>query len=94
MSEDPTFFSMVQGIPLLYLVMQIAGLIFFRGRLRTGAWLCALVMAGLILFVLYATVIGGSNIAPIWIVFGLPVVTVVLAALWSLHLFHRPANRV
>lgn len=93
MSED-LIYTLLQAIPLVYLVLQIAGLFVLKGRLKTVARLCALVMGGLILFVLFATVIGGSNIAPIWIVFALPVLTLVLVVLWMLHVFARPANRV
>ena len=93
MSED-LIYTLLQALPVLYLVLQIAGLFVLKGRLKTVARLCALVMGGLILFVLFATVIGGSNIAPIWIVFALPVLTLVLVVLWTLHLFVRPANRV
>jgi hypothetical protein len=93
MSED-LIYTLLQAIPLVYLVLQIAGLFVLKGRLKTVARLCALVMGGLILFVLFATLIGGSNIAPIWIVFALPVLTLVLVVLWMLHVFARPANRV
>jgi hypothetical protein len=93
MSED-LISSLLQAIPILYLVLQIAGLFVLKGRLRTVARLCALVMGGLILFVTFATVVGGSNIAPIWIVFALPVLTLALVVAWALHLFFRPASRV
>jgi hypothetical protein len=93
MSED-LISSLLQAIPILYLVLQIAGLFVLKGRLRTVARLCALVMGGLILFVIFATVVGGSNIAPIWIVFALPVLTLALVVAWALHLFFRPASRV
>jgi hypothetical protein len=93
MSED-LIYSLLQAIPILYLVLQIAGLFVLKGRLRTVARFCALVMGGLILFVVFATVVGGSNIAPIWIVFALPVLTLTLVVVWALHLFVRPANRV
>jgi hypothetical protein len=93
MSEDP-FDTLLLALPVLYLILQIAGLFVLRRRLKTVARLCALVMGGLVLFVLFATVIGGSNIAPLWIVFALPVLTLVLVVLWTVHLVARPANRV
>jgi uncharacterized membrane protein YobD (UPF0266 family) len=93
MSED-VIYPLLQAIPILYLVLQIAGLFVLKGRLRTVARLCALVMGGLILLVIFATVVGGSNIAPIWIVFALPVLTLTLVVVWTLHVVVRPANRV
>jgi hypothetical protein len=93
MSEH-LIYLLLQAIPILYLILQIPGLFVLKGRLRMVARLCALVMGGLIVFVIFATLVGGSNIAPIWIVFALPVLTLTLVVVWALHLLVRPANRV
>jgi hypothetical protein len=74
------------AIPVVYLVAQIAALVVMRGALRAVALACALGMGGILLFVLWATVIGGSNIAPILIVFALPPATLAMIVLWVLHL--------
>jgi hypothetical protein len=76
-------------IPLLYLVLQIAALVVMRGGLRTAALVCALCMGGVIGFVLVATLIGGSNIAPILVVFALPPATLAMIILWILHIARR-----
>lgn len=93
MSEH-LMYLLLQAIPILYLILQIPGLFVLKGRLRMVARLCALVMGGLIVFVIFATLVGSSNIAPIWIVFALPVLTLTLVVVWALHLLVRPANRV
>lgn len=80
--------------PILYLVLQIGALVFMRGRLRAVAKACAWIMAGVVAFVLFGVLVAQSNLAPIWIVFAAPILTLILIVLWVLHFFARPANRV
>jgi fatty acid desaturase len=77
-------------IPFLYLVLQVGAILKMRGGLRVAAFLCGLVMLGLVLFVAWASGVMGSNIAPIYIVFALPVLTAILILLWLIHAL-RPA---
>jgi hypothetical protein len=76
-------------LPLLYLVLQIAALFVMRGGLRTVAQICAAIMGALLLFVLWASLVMGSNIAPIYIVFALPLLTPILVVLWVIYLWRR-----
>jgi hypothetical protein len=82
---DDVAYSLLEAVPILYLALQIGALIVMRGRLRLVAKLCAWIMGGMVLFVLYATMIAGSDMAPIWIIFAAPVLTLVLIVLWVLH---------
>jgi hypothetical protein len=77
-------------LPFLYLALQIAAVIRMRGWLRIAASACGLVMLGLVLYVGWASGVMGSNIAPILIVFALPVLTPILIVLWLIHIL-RPA---
>jgi len=80
-------------LPFLYLALQIGAILKMRGWLRTAASLCGLLMLGIVLFVVWASGIMGSNIAPIYIVFALPVLTSILIFLWLIHVFRpRPAD--
>lgn len=82
-------FLLMPILPLLYLVLQVTAVLKMRGGLRIVAALCGVTMLGLVLFVIWASVIMGSNIAPIYIVFALPLLTGVLILLWLIHLL-RP----
>ena len=94
MSDDLAY-NLIQFVPILYLVLQIGALIVMRGRLRLVARLCAWTMGGVVLFVLYGTLVAQSNLAPIWIVFAAPVLLLVLIVLWVLHFaVGRRANRL
>jgi hypothetical protein len=66
-----------------------------RGRLRVAAQLCALGMTGVVLYVLWATIVGGSNIAPVLVFLALPPATLAVIVLWALHLTlrRRPDTR-
>jgi hypothetical protein len=77
-------------LPLLYLALQVGAILKMRGGLRIAASLCGLVMLGLVVFVAWASGVMGSNIAPIYIVFALPLLTAILILLWLIHAL-RPA---
>jgi hypothetical protein len=78
------------ALPLAYLVLQVGGLFARREPLRTGARLCAGVMGAAVLFAVLGG-LAGSNLAPIWVFFAIPVLTLALIVLWGLHLFRRSA---
>jgi hypothetical protein len=77
------------AIPFVYLLAQIGALVVMRGALRIAAGLCALGMTGVVLYVLWATIIGGSNIAPVLVFLALPPATLAILVLWGLHLAIR-----
>jgi hypothetical protein len=76
-----SFFLFVGGS---WLVLQIAALVIFRGTWRKAAWLSAAAM-GLAVLVATLGVLAGSNLAPIWVVFALPVCLTWLVALWIIR---------
>jgi hypothetical protein len=78
------------AVPLLYLVLQGGGLFARCEPLRTGARICASIMGAVVIFAVVGGV-AGSNIAPIWVVFALPVLTLALLVLFAVHLFRRSA---
>lgn len=80
---------LMPAIPLIYVVLQVAAVLKMRGALRVVASLCGVVMLAVVLFVVWASAVMGSNIAPIYIVFALPPLTAVLILLWIVHLL-RP----
>lgn len=83
---DDFALHLIGTVPILYLVLQIGALFVMRGRLRLVAKICAWAMAGVVVVVLYGTVVAQSNLAPIWIVFAAPVLTLVLIVLWIIHI--------
>lgn len=83
-------FLVLPALPFIYLVLQVTAVFRMRGWLRIVASACGLVMLGLVLYVVFASGVMGSNIAPILIVFALPVLTPLLILLWLIHLL-RPA---
>jgi len=78
------------ALPLLYLVLQVGGLFARREPLRTGARLSAGVMAAAVLFAVLGG-LAGSNLAPIWVFFAIPVLTLALSVLWLMHLLRKSA---
>jgi hypothetical protein len=64
-----------------WLILQIAAFWKMRGLWRKAAWLSAAAMA-LAFTVATLGVLAGSNIAPIWVVFALPVCLLWIASLW------------
>mgnify|MGYP006284040469 CR=1 FL=1 len=89
MAEDG-FDLWFTAVPLLYLVLQGFGLFARREPLRTGARICAAIMGAVVAFAVLGG-LAGSNLAPIWVVFALPVLTLALLALWGMHLLRRSA---
>jgi len=83
--SDEMAYTLISWGPIIYLVLQIAALVAMRDRLRTVAKVCAWIMVGVVAFVLYGVVIAQSNLAPIWIVFAAPILTVVLLILWAIQ---------
>src|SRR3546814_12660615 len=65
----------------LWLVLQILALWKLSGMWRKAAWLSAAVL-GLALVVAILGVLSGSNLAPIWIAFALPVFLLWLVLPW------------
>jgi hypothetical protein len=75
------------ALPLLIIggvVMQWQALRRFSGGWRLAAWVPAVTM-GIAVAVAVAGSLAGSNLAPIWIVFALPLCLVWLAVLWLLR---------
>ena len=80
-------------LPFFYLVLQVTAVFRMRGWLRAVASGCGLIMLGLVLYVGFASGVMGSNIAPILIVFALPVLTPILILLWLIHVLRpRPPD--
>src|SRR3546814_10740615 len=65
----------------LWLVLQILALWKLSGMWRRAAWPSAAVI-GLALVVAILAVLSGSNLAPIWVVFALPVCLLWIGLLW------------
>lgn len=75
------FFLFVGGP---WLVLQVLALTILRGAWRKAAWLSAAAM-GLALVVATIGVLDGSNLAPIWVVFALPVCLTWIVSLWIIR---------
>jgi len=91
---DGLAYNLIWLVPILYVVLQVGALIVMRGRLRLVARICAWAMGGVVLFVLYGTLVAQSNLAPIWIVLASPVLLLLLILLWVLHFaLGRTADR-
>jgi hypothetical protein len=65
----------------VWLVLQGMAVWKLHGRWRLAAWLSAAVM-GLAIAVAALGVLAGSNLAPIWVVFALPVCLLWVGMLW------------
>lgn len=82
--EDAIFDLFFAAMPLLLIggiVAQWLALRRFEGGWRLAAWVPVAVM-GAALAVAVLGVAAGSNLAPIWVVFALPVCLLWLAGLW------------
>ncbi|RDE07601.1 hypothetical protein [Pelagibacterium lacus] len=64
-----------------WLVLQILALVLMRGAWRRTAWVSAAMM-GLAAIVAALGALAGSNLAPIWVVFALPVCLAWIVMLW------------
>ena len=71
-----------------WLVLQLLALWLLQGWWRKAAWLSAAVM-GLAICVAVLGGMAGSNLAPIWIVFTLPVCLSWIAGLWIVRALTR-----
>jgi hypothetical protein len=78
---DGGFHDYVLLVAGCWLTLQLAGLALLRGGWRIAAWICAGIM-GAALAVAILGVLGGSNLAPIWGVFALPVCLAWMVVLW------------
>ena len=76
------------ALPLVLLLSYLALQIWSLRRFAGGWWYAACVPAGAMVAALLVAVIGslaGSNLAPIWVVFTLPVALLVLVAVTVLR---------
>jgi hypothetical protein len=73
-----TWITLAAGV---WLVLQVAALVVFRGGWRAAAWLSAVAMSVTIAIALLG-VIAGSNLAPIWVVLALPLCLSWIVLLW------------
>ncbi|MEE4120676.1 MAG: hypothetical protein V2I65_16875 [Paracoccaceae bacterium] len=79
---------LLTAVPFVYLALQVGGLFARREPLRTGARICAGLMGAVVIFAV-AGGLAGSNLAPIWVLFAIPVLTAALLVLWGVHLLRR-----
>ena len=85
--EDAIIDGFLAAIPLLVvggLVAQWQALRRFEGAWRLAAWVPVATM-GTAIAVAVLGVSAGSNLAPIWVLFALPLCLLWLAALWLLR---------
>jgi hypothetical protein len=75
---DPDYLMIGGGT---WLVLQLLALWQMRGGWRMAAWLSAAAM-GLAFVIATLGVLAGSNLAPIWVVFALPVCLAWIVLLW------------
>lgn len=69
------------GLAGIWLIPQGLALYLFKGGWRIAAW----VSAGAMILALTVGILGGlagSNLAPIWVVFALPLCAIWITALW------------
>jgi hypothetical protein len=72
------------GLPLwliVGIVLQVKALRRFEGGWWVAAWIPALTMGAAVAVAVWGS-LAGSNLAPIWIVFALPLCLAWLAVLW------------
>jgi hypothetical protein len=69
---------------VVWLVLQTAAIWTLRGGWRLAAWLSAAIM-GLAVAIAALGVLAGSNLAPIWVVFALPVCLLWIMMLWAVR---------
>lgn len=81
MDDFDTYFEAIAGA---WLVLQAIALWKMQGGWRTAAWLSVAAM-GLAIAVGILGGLAGSNIAPIWVFFALPVCLGWIALLWILR---------
>ncbi|MGB3387899.1 MAG: hypothetical protein WBA88_07975 [Pseudaminobacter sp.] len=69
------------GAAVLWLVLNGTAIWAFGGKWRTAALIPAAAMALAIAVAVFG-ILGGSNLAPIWVVFALPLCLAWILALW------------
>ena len=82
--EDALIELFVGGLPVLIVVALVAqwqALKRFEGGWRLAAWVPAAAMGGAVAVAVLGA-LAGSDLAPIWIVFALPLCLLWLAGLW------------
>ena len=73
------------GGAALWLVLNVAALMRFSGMWRTAALVPAAIMA-LAIGVTVLAVLDRSNLAPIWLIFAVPVCLAMIGLLWTIRL--------
>lgn len=81
---EELFVTYLPAAAVVWLVLQVAALRMLDGRWRTAAWLPVYAI-GAAVTVAIVGVMGGSNLAPIWVVFALPLCFVWITALWVIR---------
>jgi hypothetical protein len=87
--EDFLLDLFLVGLPLWLvgaIVLQVKALRRFEGGWWVAAWIPALAMGAAVAVAVLGT-LAGSNLAPIWIVFALPLCLAWLVALWLVRAF-------
>lgn len=82
--EDMLWSAGSAGVVLGGIAMQVMALRRMRGGWRVAAFMPLLAM-GAAIAVAVLGVLAGSNLAPIWVVFALPLCFAWLVVLWLLH---------
>lgn len=73
------------GGAALWLILNVAALMRFNGMWRTAAFVPAAIMA-LAIGVTVLAILGDSNIAPIWLIFAMPLCLAMIGLLWAIRL--------
>lgn len=89
---DASFDGVVLLMAAAWLALQALALRKLRGLWRLAAWV-PLAAMGLALAVAVLGVLAGSNLAPIWVVFALPLCLLWIATLWLLRGIARALAR-
>jgi hypothetical protein len=81
---EELFVTYLPAAAVVWLVLQVAALRMLEGLWRKAAWLSVFAM-GAAIAVAVLGVMSGSNLAPIWVVFALPLCFVWITALWVIR---------
>ena len=81
---EELFVTYLPAAAVVWLVLQVAALRMLDGRWRTAAWF-PIYAIGAAVAVAVVGVMGGSNLAPIWVVFALPLCFIWITALWVIR---------
>jgi hypothetical protein len=77
---DP-FLLLFPLVPIVWLTLQVLALWTMRGGWRIAAWIPVAVIGSAIVVAVLG-VLAGSNLAPIWVVFALPLCLIWIVGLW------------